>query len=165
MRFAKVDSKYYCGIDLHSRSMYISVMDKEGEVLFHRNMPNDFDIFKNYVERFRPEMAVGVESSCYYYWLADACTEADIPFYLGHAYYMKAINGGKVKNDRVDSKKIADLLRCNLFPLAYDYPREMRPTRDLLRRRHFFMWRRANTYSHLQVICTQHGIIDLGKIE
>ena len=73
MRFAKVESKYYCGIDLHSRSMYISVMDKEGEILFHRNMPNDFDIFKNYVERFRPEMAVGVESSCYYYWLADAC--------------------------------------------------------------------------------------------
>ncbi len=161
MRFAKVESKYYCGIDLHSRSMYISVMDKEGEILFHRNMPNDFDIFKNYVERFRPEMAVGVESSCYYYWLADACQEADIPFYLGHAYYMKAINGGKVKNDRVDSKKIADLLRCNLFPLAYDYPREMRPTRDLLRRRHFFMWRRASTYSHLQVICTQQGIIDL----
>jgi len=161
MRFAKVESKYYCGIDLHSRSMYISVMDKEGEILFHRNMPNDFDIFKNYVERFRPEMAVGVESSCYYYWLADACQEADIPFYLGHAYYMKAINGGKVKNDRVDSKKIADLLRCNLFPLAYDYPRKMRPTRDLLRRRHFFMWRRASTYSHLQVICTQHGIIDL----
>jgi len=161
MRFAKVDSKYYCGIDLHSRSMYISVMDKEGEVLFHRNMPNDFDIFKNYVERFQPNMAVGVESSCYYYWLADACKEAGIPFYLGHAYYMKAINGGKVKNDRVDSKKIADLLRCNLFPLAYDYPREMRPTRDLLRRRHFFMWRRASTYSHLQVICTQQGIIDL----
>ncbi len=161
MRFAKVESKYYCGIDLHSRSMYISVMDKEGEILFHRNMPNDFDIFKNYVERFQPEMAVGVESSCYYYWLTDACKEAGIPFYLGHAYYMKAINGGKVKNDRVDSKKIADLLRCNLFPLAYDYPREMRPTRDLLRRRHFFMWRRASTYSHLQVICTQHGIIDL----
>jgi transposase len=161
MRFAKVESKYYCGIDLHSRSMYISVMDKEGEVLFHRNMPNDFNIFNNYVERFRPNMAVGVESSCYYYWLADACKEADIPFYLGHAYYMKAINGGKVKNDRVDSRKIADLLRCNLFPLAYDYPREMRPTRDLLRRRHFFMWRRASTYSHLQVICTQHAIIDL----
>lgn len=161
MRFAKVESKYYCGIDLHSRSMYISVMDKEGEILFHRNMPNNFDIFNKYVQPYLPEMAVGVESSCYYYWLADACRDAGIPFYLGHAYYMKAINGGKVKNDRVDSRKIADLLRCNLFPLAYDYPREMRPTRDLLRRRHFFMWRRASTYSHLQVLCTQHGIIDL----
>ena len=119
MRFAKVESKYYCGIDLHSRTMFITVMDKEGEILFRRNMANDFDIFKKYVEAYLPEMAVGVESSCYYYWLADACQEVGIPFNLGHAYYMKAINGGKVKNDRVDSKKIADLLRCNLFPLAY----------------------------------------------
>lgn len=161
MRYAKVDAKYYCGIDLHSRSMYVCVMDREGEILFHRNLPNKFDIFYNYINSFLPEMAVGIESSCYYYWLTDACREAGIPFYLGHAYYMKSIHGGKVKNDRVDSKKIADLLRCNLFPLAYPYPREMRPTRDLLRRRHYFMWRRASTYSHLQLICTQHGIIDL----
>ncbi|RMD92483.1 MAG: hypothetical protein D6813_05845 [Calditrichaeota bacterium] len=96
MRFAKVDSKYYCGIDLHSRSMYITVMDKDGEILFHRNMPNNFDIFKKYVHRFLPDMAVGVESSCYYYWLADECREACIPSYLGHAYYMKAINGQPV---------------------------------------------------------------------
>jgi len=163
MRYAKVESKYYCGIDLHSRSMYISVLDKEGAVLFQRNMANRFDIFKKYVERFLPELVVGVESSCYYYWLADACKAAEIPFYLGHAYYMKAISGGKVKNDRVDSRKIADLLRSNLFPLAYDYPREMRSTRDLLRRRHFFVWRRASTYSHLQVICMQHGIIELER--
>ncbi len=54
MRYAKVDAKYYCGIDLHSRSRYISVMDKDGEVLLHRNMPNDFDMFKSYVHRFLP---------------------------------------------------------------------------------------------------------------
>ena len=136
-------------------------MDRQGDILFQRNMPNNFNIFYQYVRPFLPDMAVGVESSCYYYWLADACQEAGIPFNLGHAYYMKAINGGKVKNDRVDSRKIADLLRCNLFPLAYSYPREMRPTRDLLRRRHYFMWRRASTYSHLQVLCTQQGVIDL----
>ncbi len=161
MRYARVNSQYYCGIDLHSRSMYVSVMNKAGDILFHRNMPNNFDIFKRYVKPFLPDMAIGVESSCYYYWLCDACREAGIPFYLGHAFYMKAVHGGKVKNDRVDSKKIADLLRANLFPLAYHYPKEMRPTRDLLRRRHFFVWKRASAYSHLQVLCAQYGIIDV----
>jgi transposase len=161
MRYAQLDTDYYCGIDLHSRSMYVTVMEKSGTVLFQRNMPNNFRVFHNYINRFLPGIAVGVESSCYYYWLADACLESGIPFYLGHAYYMKAINGGKVKNDRVDSRKIADLLRANLFPLAYPYPREMRSARDLLRRRHYFMRRRASTYSHLQVFFTQHGIMDI----
>jgi transposase len=74
---------------------------------------------------------------------------------------MKAISGGKVKNDKIDAGKIADLLRANLFPLAYPYPKEMRATRDLLRRRHRFVSKRAGTYVHLQILCQQYAIIDL----
>ncbi len=48
---------------------------------------------------------------------------------------MKAIHGGKAKNDKIDSYKIASLLKGGNFPLAYNYPKEMRTTRDLLRRR------------------------------
>ena len=48
---------------------------------------------------------------------------------------MKAIHGGKAKNDKIDSYKIAKLIRGGNFPLAYVYPKEMRATRDLLRRR------------------------------
>ncbi|MBN1471992.1 MAG: hypothetical protein JW925_09435, partial [Syntrophaceae bacterium] len=58
-----------------------------------------------------------------------------IPFILGHALYMKAIHGGKTKNDKIDLFKIASLIRDGNFPEAYAYPAEMRATRDLLRRR------------------------------
>jgi len=74
------------------------------------------------------ELSVGVESMHSYYWLADACIQNDMPFYLGHAYYMKSIHGGKTKNDKIDSKKIADLLRSNQFPVGYVYPKELRST-------------------------------------
>jgi len=129
MRYAQINAQYYCGIDLHARTMYVCVMDKKGNILLHRNMDNNFNEFKKYLEPFLPDVAVGVESICYYYWLADACKKENIDFYLGHAFYMKAINGGKVKNDRVDSRTIADLLRANLFPLAYPYPEKMRNKR------------------------------------
>jgi hypothetical protein len=52
---------------------------------------------------------------------------------------MKAIHGGKVKNDKIDSAKIAGLLRGGMFPLAYVYPAAMRSTRDLLRRRQYLV--------------------------
>ncbi len=48
---------------------------------------------------------------------------------------MKAIHGGKAKNDKIDSYKIANLLKGGNFPLAYNYPKEMQATRYLLRRR------------------------------
>jgi hypothetical protein len=58
-----------------------------------------------------------------WYWLADLCGRESIPFVLGHALAMKAIHGGKAKNDRLDAGKIAGLLRGGFFPMAYVYPR------------------------------------------
>jgi transposase len=136
-------------------------MDKSGKIFYHRNMRNDFEIFKRTMEPYLPSMAVGVESSAYYYWLCDACHQEGIEFYLGHALYMKAVSGKKKKNDRIDSKTVTDLMRGNLFPLAYAYPKEMRATRDLLRRRHRFVSLRAEAYSHIQLVFTQHGILDI----
>jgi transposase len=156
MEFAKVSTQYVCGVDLHSTKMYICVMDKEGNIQLHRNMPNDFKLFNNLIDKYKNSLSVGVESMHSYYWLADACKENKIPFYLGHAYYMKAIHGGKKKNDKIDSKKIADLMRSNHLPVGYVYPKEMRSTRDLLRRRTRFMKIRAEAYAHIQTIFRQH---------
>jgi len=56
---------------------------------------------------------------------------------------MKHIHQGKSKSDRIDAGKLAAILRGGLFPLAYAYPRAKRQTRDLLRRRTFFVRQRA----------------------
>ena len=52
-----------------------------------------------------------------WYWLADLCLEEKIKFILGHALYMQAIHGGKQKDDKLDSEKIARLMRGGTFPL------------------------------------------------
>jgi hypothetical protein len=36
-----------------------------------------------------------------WYWIADFCADHGIEFVLGHALYMKAIHGGKAKNDKI----------------------------------------------------------------
>jgi transposase len=163
MVFAVINTlyEYFCGIDLHSRSMFVTVMNKAGEILFRRDMPNDFKVFLKYMQPYLGSLAVGVESTYNWYWLADGCRQAKIPFYLGHALYMKAITGGKKKNDRIDSKTIADLMRSNMFPMAYAYPKEMRATRDLLRRRRRLVNLRAEAYTHIQLIFAQQGILDI----
>jgi transposase len=64
---------------------------------------------------------------------------------------MKAIHGGKAKNDKIDAHKIAVLLRGGAFPTAYVYPRGMRATRDLLRRRLLFVRRRSELFTHIRI--------------
>jgi transposase len=98
-----------------------------------------------------------------WYWLADLCAYQGIPFVLGHALYMKAIHGGKAKNDKIDAHKIAVLLRGGMIPQAYVYPAEMRATRDLLRRRMYLTRNRAELLTHVQQTNGQYNLPDIGK--
>jgi transposase len=82
---------------------------------------------------------------------------------LGHALYMKAIHGGKAKNDKIDSHKIAVLLRGGMLPQAYVYPAQMRATRDLLRRRMHLMRKRADLLAHVQNTNSQYNLPEIGK--
>jgi len=105
-----------------------------------------------------------VECIYCWYWLADLCQQEGIDFVLGHALYMRAIHGVKTKNDRVDSLKIARLIRGGNFPLAYVYPAQMRPTRDLMRRRNHFVRKRAELLAHIQNTMTQYNLESLGSL-
>ena len=65
---------------------------------------------------------------------------------------------GKPRNDHIDSHKIAVLLRGGMLPMAYVYPRAMRVTRDLLRRRIYLVRKRAELYAHIQNTNTQYNL-------
>ena len=82
---------------------------------------------------------------------------------LGHAQNMKAVHGGKAKNDRLDAQKIAVLLRGGMSPQAYAYPATMRATRDLLRRRLHLVRQRAERLTHIRQTNSQYNLPALGK--
>ena len=98
-----------------------------------------------------------------WYWLADLCERERLPFVLGHALAMKAIHGGTAKNDRLDARKIAGLLKGGFFPMAHVYPKAKRETRDLLRRRSFFVRQRAQLIAHVQNTNAQYNLPPFDK--
>ncbi len=156
MRFYTGQHRYYCGIDLHARRMYICILDAEEQVRVHRNGPATPEHFLAAITPYRENLVVAVECIFTWYWVADLCAQEGIAFVLGHALYMKAIHGGKGKNDKIDARKIAVLLRGGMLPMAYVYPRAMRATRDLLRRRRHFMRKRPELLTHTQNTASQY---------
>jgi transposase len=163
MKFYTQQHKFYCGIDLHARTMYVCILNQAGEVVLHRNMKTDPAVLLKVIAPYRDDLVVTVECIFTWYWLADLCAQEGIPFVLGHALYMKAIHGGKAKNDKIDAHKIAVLLRGGMIPQAYVYPAEMRSTRDLLRRRMHLMHKRAELLSHVQNTNHQYNLPEIGK--
>jgi transposase len=143
--------------------MYLCIQDDRGTILLHKNLPTSHEAFQVAVQPYRENLAVAVECMFSWYWLADLCAQLNIAFVLGHALYMKAIHGGKTKNDKIDSKKIASLLRTKMLPVAYPYPQPTRSTRALLRRRMYFMHHQSELLTHIQNTNTQYNLPGFSK--
>lgn len=107
---------------------------------------------------FGNDIVIGVECIFTWYWIADFCAERNINFALGHALYMAAIYKGKTKSDKIDSEKIANMLRGGFFPVTYAYPKQNRAVRDLLRRRLYYVRQKAELSVHLQNTNHQYNI-------
>ncbi len=164
MKFYTKQHKHYCGVDLHARSLYVCIIDEAGLIVKHKNIDATPEAFLNIIAKYREDIVVAVECMFTWYWLADLCRDEKISFVLGHALYMKAIHGGKAKNDRIDAHKIAALLRGGMIPMAYVYPSEMRATRDLLRRRNHLMRKRADLLAHIQNTNHQYNMPRFHKV-
>jgi transposase len=158
MKYYTSTTEFNCGIDLHAHQMYICLVDRQGKKLLHTNIRNnDFAFFLKLIAPYKHDLTVCCECMFGWYWLADACQDAGLTFVLAHALYLKAIHGGKKKNDRIDSEKLAHLLRTNFIPPAYVYPADKRPLRALLRQRTFFVWQRSDLLARIQSVQLAHN--------
>src|SRR5262247_1992547 len=163
MRFYTNQHPFYCGIDLHARTMYVCILSQDGEIVLHRNMPAGPDALLKAIAPYRDDIVIAVECLFTWYWLADLCAQEGMPFVLGHALSLKAIHGGKATNDRLEAHKIAVLLRGGMLPQASVYPAEMRATRDLVRRRMHVMRQRAALLTHIHHTQSQYKLPEIGK--
>jgi hypothetical protein len=125
--------------------MFLHFLNAAGDTVFSRNLTTDRQRFLRALEPFRSDIVVGCECMHSWYWLSDLCAEHSIPFVPGHAFGIKAIHADKLKSDaRCSNHRYADA--GGNFPLAYNYPKERRGLRDLLRSRLRLVRLRADFY-------------------
>jgi len=163
MRFYPQQHQCYCGIDLPARTMYLGILSRDGAILVHRHMSAGPEPFRKAIAPDREDGVVCVDCMFTWDWLADLWAREGLPFVLGHALSMQAIQGGTAKNDRIDAQKIAVLLRGGLRPHAYVSPAAMRATRDLLRRRMPRTRTRAAMLAPIQHTTSQDNLPEIGK--
>ena len=77
MRFYNGQHRHYCGVDLHTKRMYLCILDHEGNKLLHRNVRAKPHDFLSAIEGFRDDLVVGAECMFTWYWLADLCLDLE----------------------------------------------------------------------------------------
>jgi len=66
MRFYNQQHKFYCGIDLHARKMYVCILNQKGKVMVHKNIKTDPELYFDLIFPYIGDVIVGVE--CVFCW-------------------------------------------------------------------------------------------------
>jgi transposase len=153
---------HHLGIDLHKEFGYWTLMNDEKQVLFKGKVVTKEESVKKAVASLGvpPEsVQCAIEPVSQWGWYSDILADQGLHVKLVDVYKSKLIAGTKLKNDKVDSRILAELLRSNFLPEAYLAPKETRELRELLRWRIFLTRIRARLKNRLTAMVFHHGLI------
>src|SRR5437588_1893373 len=130
------NEKLIAGIDLHSNNLMIGVINQDGRRVAHRKLECDLNEVIQFLEPMRSQLqSMAVESTFNWYWLVDGLRSKGYPIDLANPAKIEQYNGIKHVDDKDDAFHLADLQRLHILPKAHVYDPQLRPVRDLLRRR------------------------------
>ena len=128
--------KVYVGMDLHATNTYVGMVDEENAVLHKQRFRNELPLILAGLDPFKKDIqGVVVESTFNWYWLVDGLMAEGYRVHLANVSAIKQYEGLKQIDDKRSAFWLANLLRLGILPTGYIYPKEERPTRDLLRKR------------------------------
>lgn len=126
----------YGGIDLHSNNCVVTLLDEKGQKVLGKRIENDLTKMIALLEPYRNEITgLVVESTYNWYWLVDGLMESEFKVHLANTAAIQQYSGIKHTDDNSDFAWLADMLRLNILPEGYIYPKEQRTGRDLMRKR------------------------------
>jgi transposase len=143
----------YTAFDLHSKNNYAAIVDAVGQKVAGKKLTNDPGVILNFLEPYREEVqGIVVESTFNWYWLVDILMDSGYKVHLANTTAIQKYNGLKHSGDKEDAFWLAELLRLNVLPQGYIYPKSERPIRDLLRKRAHLVQLRTSLILSLQNI-------------
>jgi len=146
----------YVGVDLHKKTCFVTVMDKEGAIKRQTELPNRASelelFFKNY-----SQAKIAVESTMNWLPFYERLEPLGCKVSLSNPLQTKAIAAARVKNDKVDSRILADLLRVNLLPTVHIQPKEIRDLKELVRQRSHYVELRTRIKNKVHSVLFKTG--------
>jgi transposase len=130
-----MDTIYYIGLDVHKKSVSYCVKRADGSVVEEGRVAAERQVLRRWAEARSTPWRGAMEATLFSGWIYDTLKPYAQQLEMAHPAMLKAIGAAKKKSDRIDARKIADMLRCDLLPACYVAPPLIRELRRLLRYR------------------------------
>jgi transposase len=126
---------HYIGFDVHKKTISFCVKLADGTIVEEGKIAARREELEKWAQKRTLPWHGAMEATIFSGWIYDVLKPYAARLEMGHPAMMKAIAAAKKKNDQLDARKIADLVRCNLLPSCYVGSPEMRELRRMMRYR------------------------------
>ena len=123
----------FTGIDLHRAFSHLASASENGTIINDAKIKNSDEKILGYFANIPGPHKAVVECTIGWYWLVDLLHNNGIEIVLANSRMTKAIAAAKVKTDKVDATILAQLLRMDFIPPAYQLDPTRRAHRDVMR--------------------------------
>lgn len=148
----------YAAMDLHRNRTQVVLMDDDGDEVINRSVGNDSAELQSLLASLEAGTPVAFEASYGWPWLADVAEGYGLDIHLAHPARCKAIASARLKNDKLDARMLAHLLRSDLLAEAWLPSQHTRDLRTLLRHRVRLVRLRTSFTNRIHAVIADVGV-------
>ena len=149
----------HVGVDLHQRFCYMTALEARGKTIQSGAVNNERLALRRYFRQFRGQRVQVAVEACGFWPAFREVVEPEVTrLVLVHPQRVKAIASAKLKNDRVDSQTLAQLLRCDLLPESWKADRGTQGRRQQVRLRATLVRQRTRLKNQVHAVLHQQGL-------
>ena len=150
---------YYIGLDVHKKTISYCTKRVDGTV----QSEGTIDALRLALDAWLAKMprpwTAAMEATLFTGWIYDYLKPHAHVLKVANPAMLQAIAVAKKKNDQVDARMIADLLRCNLLPECYMAPSEFRERRRTLRYRNLLVRQNVQMKNRIAGLLMETGVV------
>src|ERR1700694_796912 len=131
-RSTLVNSEKYIGLDVHQATISVAVMDSKGKVVMESILETKASTILEFVAGLRGTLSVTFEEGTWAAWLYDLLKRHVAKLVVCNPRKTALLKDGN-KSDRIDARKLAELLRLDNLKPVYHGETGVRMLRELAR--------------------------------
>jgi transposase len=149
------ETKFYIGLDVHVKSTDYVVRASQGAVLLEGTCASVYRDLRSALEPYYHSCVVGMEACTSFYPLRSGFIQDNISVKIANVLRIRQL---VATNDRLDARRLSDMLRLGSFPESYIPSPEIQEMRDLVTLRHSFVEEVTKAKSRIWALLTRQGI-------
>ena len=127
-----MNSAKYIGMDVHTATISVAVRDAAGKLIMESVLETKASTILQFIQGLHGELHVTFEEGTWAAWLYDLLKPYVTNLVVCDSRRNALLQGGS-KNDRIDGRKVSELLRANLLRPVYHGENGLRPLKELVR--------------------------------